>query len=152
MLFVTNRCCSVPLHILLTDLTDSQGGSYEVIRILNRLGAVASVDIHRCCIRTVLSGAKNVCRCSPEPRFEPVHCNIGRQYWLPTAAFLCLQWRAGKKLAWNKHRWFSLFWHRKLGLWMRTGRTLDETQITCVPQKVVVWRKVTCAPLLLTVG
>ena len=47
MLFVTNRCCSVPLHILLTDLIDSQGGSYELIRILNRLGAVASVDTHR---------------------------------------------------------------------------------------------------------
>ena len=47
MLFATNRCCSVPLHILLTDLIDSQGGSYELIRILNRLGAVASVDTHR---------------------------------------------------------------------------------------------------------
>ena len=43
MLFVTNR----PLHILLTDLTDSHGGSYELIQILNRLGAVASVDTHR---------------------------------------------------------------------------------------------------------
>ena len=47
MLFATNRCCSVPLHILLTDLIDSQGGSYELIRILNRIGAVASVDTHR---------------------------------------------------------------------------------------------------------
>ena len=59
----------MPLHILLTDLIDSQGGSYELIRILNRLGAVASV-------RTVSCGAENVCRCSPEPRFESVHCNI----------------------------------------------------------------------------
>ena len=47
MLFATTRCCSVPLHILLTDLIDSQVGSYELIRILNRLGAVASVDTHR---------------------------------------------------------------------------------------------------------
>ena len=51
MLFATNRCCSVPSHILLTDLIDSQGGSYELIRILNRIGAVASVDTHRCYVQ-----------------------------------------------------------------------------------------------------
>jgi len=37
----------VPLHLLLTDLIDSQGGSNELIRLLNRLGAVASVETHR---------------------------------------------------------------------------------------------------------
>jgi len=47
VLFATNRCCSVPLHLLLTDLIDSQGGSYELIRLLNCLGAVASVETHR---------------------------------------------------------------------------------------------------------
>jgi len=47
VLFGTNRCCSVPLHLLLTDLIDSQGGSNELIRLSNRLGAVASVETHR---------------------------------------------------------------------------------------------------------
>ena len=37
----------MPLHLLLTDLIDSQGGSNELIRLLNRLGAVASVETHR---------------------------------------------------------------------------------------------------------
>ncbi len=41
MFFAHNKCCSVPLHLLLTDLIDSQGGSSELIRILNRFGAVA---------------------------------------------------------------------------------------------------------------
>ena len=31
MFFATNRCCSIPLHVLLTDLIDSQGGSHELI-------------------------------------------------------------------------------------------------------------------------
>ncbi len=47
MFFAHNKCCSVPLHLLLTDLIDSQGGSSELIRILNRFGAVASNDTHR---------------------------------------------------------------------------------------------------------
>ena len=42
-----NKCCSVPLHLLLTDLIDLQGGSCELIRVLNRFGAIASSDTHR---------------------------------------------------------------------------------------------------------
>ena len=37
----------MPFHLLLTDLIDSQGGSNELIHLLNRLGAVASVETHR---------------------------------------------------------------------------------------------------------
>ena len=47
MFFANNRCCSIPLHLLLTDLIESQGGSCDLIRILNRFGAVASSDTHR---------------------------------------------------------------------------------------------------------
>ena len=47
MLFATNRCCSVPIHVLLTDVMHSQGGSHELITMLNRFGAVASVETHR---------------------------------------------------------------------------------------------------------
>lgn len=44
MLFNTNRSCSMPMHVLLTDLVDAQGGSIELIRTLNRLGAIACAD------------------------------------------------------------------------------------------------------------
>ena len=47
MFFANNRCCSMPMHLLLTDLIESQGGSLDLIRILNRFGAVASSDTHR---------------------------------------------------------------------------------------------------------
>ena len=39
-----NWCCSVPLHILLTDYIEASGGSSELITMLNRLGAVASSE------------------------------------------------------------------------------------------------------------
>lgn len=47
MFFATNTSCSVPLHVLLTDVIESQGGSYDLIRTLNKFGAVASIDTHR---------------------------------------------------------------------------------------------------------
>ena len=47
LLFNTNWRCSIPLHILLTDLVDAQGGSSELVRTLNRLGAIASADTHQ---------------------------------------------------------------------------------------------------------
>ena len=47
ILFNTNRTCSVPLHVLLTDLVESQGGSSELVHLLNSVGAIASVDTHQ---------------------------------------------------------------------------------------------------------
>ena len=47
ILFNTNHNCSVPLHLLLTDLVESQGGSSELIRLLNSVGAIASMDTHQ---------------------------------------------------------------------------------------------------------
>ena len=47
MLFNTNRMCSVPLHLLLTDLVEAQGGSSELVRLLNNVGAIASADTHQ---------------------------------------------------------------------------------------------------------
>ena len=46
-LFNTNRTCSVPLHLLLTDLVEAQGGSSELVRLLNSVGAIASADTHQ---------------------------------------------------------------------------------------------------------
>lgn len=47
MFFACNRCCSIPLHLLLTYLIDALGGSSDLIRMLNKFGAVASNDTHR---------------------------------------------------------------------------------------------------------
>ena len=43
-LFVTNDECSTPFHLLLADTVECCGGSTELITILNRIGATASVD------------------------------------------------------------------------------------------------------------
>ena len=42
--FCTNITCSAPLHILITEAVLCHGGSLELVRILNRLGAAASVE------------------------------------------------------------------------------------------------------------
>lgn len=47
LMFCTNMKCSLPLHVLLTDIIDSLNGSNELIRILNNFGDVASVDTHK---------------------------------------------------------------------------------------------------------
>ena len=54
MLFCTNNQCSMLAHILLTDIVDSHGGTTELIRILNRLGAVASNDTHARYMETIV--------------------------------------------------------------------------------------------------
>ena len=44
ILFCTDARCSRPLHQLITNLIESQGGSTLLIKLLNRLGACASAD------------------------------------------------------------------------------------------------------------
>ena len=43
-MFCIDDRCSFPLHTLVTDLVDSQGGSALLIKILNKLGICASSD------------------------------------------------------------------------------------------------------------
>ena len=43
-MFDTDSRCSLPLHTLITDLIDSQGGSSQLIKCLNNLGVCASAD------------------------------------------------------------------------------------------------------------
>ena len=47
MLFNTNRSCSSPMHVLLTDIIEAHGGSTELICTLNHVGAIASLDTHK---------------------------------------------------------------------------------------------------------
>ena len=42
--FCTNSTCSAPLHILVTESVICHGGTLELVRVLNRLGAAASID------------------------------------------------------------------------------------------------------------
>ena len=44
ILFNAGDRCSLPLHTLLTDMIDSQGGTALLVKILNRLGICASAD------------------------------------------------------------------------------------------------------------
>ena len=53
ILFITNSECSSPFHVLLADTIESHGGSTELITILNRVGAVCSVDTLKRVIQSV---------------------------------------------------------------------------------------------------
>ena len=46
LLFCTNNQCCMPIHLLLTDVVKANGGSSELIKVPNRLGAIASEDTH----------------------------------------------------------------------------------------------------------
>ena len=47
VLFCSNTQCSMPFHCLLTEAVLCHGGSQELVRILNRVGAVASLETNR---------------------------------------------------------------------------------------------------------
>ena len=53
ILFITNSECSSPFHVLLADTIESHGGSTELITILNRVGAVCSVDTLKRVIQSI---------------------------------------------------------------------------------------------------
>ena len=44
LLFCTNTQCSMPLHILVTEATLCHGGTQELVKMLNRIGAGSSID------------------------------------------------------------------------------------------------------------
>ena len=44
LLFCTNSTCIMPFHVLITEAIIFHGGSKELVRILNRIGAAASLD------------------------------------------------------------------------------------------------------------
>ena len=44
MMFCINEDYTIPLHTLVTDIIDGQGGSAILIKVLNRLGVCASAD------------------------------------------------------------------------------------------------------------
>ena len=54
IMFCTNSQCSMPLHTLLTEATLCHGGSQELVRILNRLGATASLETSKRLAATVV--------------------------------------------------------------------------------------------------
>lgn len=44
LIFNTNNSCSAPLHVMLSEAILSNLGNLELVRIMNRIGAVASLD------------------------------------------------------------------------------------------------------------
>ncbi len=44
LLFNANHACSAPLHVLLTETILCHGGDQVLVQIMNRIGAVASLD------------------------------------------------------------------------------------------------------------
>ena len=50
--------CSFPFHVLLADAVESNGGSVQLSKILNRIGAVASSDTLNRVILSVLQERK----------------------------------------------------------------------------------------------
>ena len=46
VLFSANAQCSMPFHSLLTEATLCHGGSHELVKLLNRVGAISSIDTH----------------------------------------------------------------------------------------------------------
>ena len=58
MFFCTDSRCSTPMHVLLTDIVDSHGGSNELIKVLNRVGAIASLDTRDRAILPVIKKAQ----------------------------------------------------------------------------------------------
>ena len=62
-MFITDGRCSVPLHILMADLVESQGGSALLHKVLNRVGICASADTLARFVQhklTVLQGMENM--------------------------------------------------------------------------------------------
>ena len=47
LMFTTDSRCNTPLHLLLTDMVEMCGGNTELIKTLNRIGAVAALETHR---------------------------------------------------------------------------------------------------------
>ena len=62
VLFSTNAQCSMPFHSLLTEATLCHGGPHELVKILNRVGAIASIDAHQGLATQVVRG-ENGYRC-----------------------------------------------------------------------------------------
>ena len=56
--FCADSRCSNPMYVLLTDIVDSHGGSNELIEVLNRIGAIASLDTRNRAILPVIKKAQ----------------------------------------------------------------------------------------------
>ena len=99
--FCTNSQCSMPLQYLLSDAILCLGGSTELVKIFNRIGAVASLDTHDCVATCAVTDriAKGI-RFELEPRSLTVvsidSIDILQRHGV--------QYRVQKKLAWNLHQ------------------------------------------------
>ena len=57
-MFTINPQCNLPFHIPLTEAVISHGGTLELVRILDRVGPVASIEAHERLIKRVVKACK----------------------------------------------------------------------------------------------
>jgi len=55
IMFTINPQCNLPFHIPLTEAVISHGGTLELVRMLDQVGAVASVEAHERLIKRVVN-------------------------------------------------------------------------------------------------
>ena len=69
LLFYTNSTCSAPFHVALTEAVLCHGGTVELVRILNRLGLIASLDtVNRVATHVVQRRISNGIECDLKPQ------------------------------------------------------------------------------------
>ena len=59
IMFLTNSECYSPFHVLLADAIECNGGSTELIKIFNRIGAVSTVETLKRVIQSVSQEIKS---------------------------------------------------------------------------------------------
>ena len=78
ILFCTNSQCSTPFHTLVTEATLCLGGTQELVKILNRVGAAASIDTNQRLAMQVVE-SRRIQGILPEIN-ENIKHSISRQY------------------------------------------------------------------------
>jgi hypothetical protein len=63
--FTTDNRCNTPIHMLLTDVVYSHGGTTELVQVMNRLGMISSEDTHACYVDHVVRYSDNTCNIDP---------------------------------------------------------------------------------------
>ena len=65
LFFTTDNGCNTPLHTLLTDVVYSNGGTTELVQLMNRLGMISSEDTHARYVDYIASHSDSTCDIDP---------------------------------------------------------------------------------------
>ena len=99
LMFCINPSCPSPIHTLLADTVEVCGGSHQLIKILNRLGATSSNDTHDRFVthKAQVQQGKSVFCLNKYSQLQPwiilMYCKV----------MLRLLWGSTQKLPWHYH-------------------------------------------------